>query len=212
VSSRRWLVALALLAACMDPDIPDHSLVYDFSDGNGHIFHWPADRLPVRFYADPRGNMAALVQRAIGVWQDQFLYGEFRGTMVADSNQADVIVFWSDSVPPDPPPDNGPPVKACGGLSQVATDSGADSLQLAGPIHSSLSITTGVVWTPGQVEACVRRTVIHELGHGLGIIQESPDSVDIMYVTPFATFPTQRDRETVQLLYHTVPNLRPAPR
>lgn len=209
--SRRWLVALALVAACMDPDIPDHSLVYDFSDGNGHVFHWPADRLPVRFYADPRGNMAALVQRAIGVWQDQFLYGEFRGTMVADSNQADVIVFWSDSVPPDVPPNNGPPVKACGGLSQVATDSGADSLQLSGPIHSSVGVLINGS-TPGQVEACVRRTVIHELGHALGIINPSPDSVDIMYITPFANLPTQRDRETVQLLYHTVPNLRPAPR
>lgn len=211
MSGRRWLLALALVTACMEPDIPDHSLVYDFSDGFGHIFHWPADRLPVRFYADPRGNMAALVQRAIGVWQDQFLYGEFRGTMVADSNQADVIVFWSDSVPPDVPPDNGPPVKACGGLSQVATDSGADSLQLAGPIHSSVGVLINGS-TAGQVEACVRRTVIHELGHALGIIQESPDSADIMAVTPFASLPTRRDRETVQLLYHTVPNLRPAPR
>jgi predicted Zn-dependent protease len=211
VSGRRWLVALALLAACMDPEIPDHSLVYDFSDGNGHIFRWPADRLPVRFYADPRGNMSALVQRAIGVWQAQFLYGEFRGTMVADSNQADVIVFWSDSVPPDVPPDNGTPVKACGGLSQVATDSGADSLQLAGPIHSSVSVLINGS-TAGQVEACMRRTVIHELGHALGIIQESPNASDIMAVTPLASLPTQRDRETVQVLYHTVPNLRPAPR
>lgn len=208
---RGGLVALAVLAACMDPEIPDHSLVYDFTDGNGHIFHWPADRLPVRFYADTRGNMAALVQRAVGAWQDQFLYGEFRGTMVADSNQADVIVFWSDSVPPSVPPDTGPPVKACGGLSTVATDSGADSLQLSGPIHSSVSILINGS-TAGQVEACVRRTVIHELGHALGIIQESPNASDIMAVTPLVNLPTQRDRETVQLLYHTTPNLRPAPR
>jgi predicted Zn-dependent protease len=58
----------------------------------------------------------------------------------------------------------------------------------------------------------MRRTVIHELGHALGIIQESPNASDIMAVTPLASLPTQRDRETVQVLYHTVPNLRPAPR
>ena len=34
------------------------------------------------------------------------------------STVADVIVRWADSVPPDAPPDNGPPVKACGGVTQ----------------------------------------------------------------------------------------------
>ncbi|HEY6783931.1 MAG TPA: hypothetical protein VI159_03215, partial [Gemmatimonadales bacterium] len=76
---------------------------------SGDIFHWPANRLPVRFWADPRGNMNALVQNAIDVWQNQFMYGEFTGVIVSDSAHADVQFTWADSVPPTTAPDNGPP-------------------------------------------------------------------------------------------------------
>lgn len=209
---RRLLLPLLALAACTTPDSPSHAGAYYFDsngDGSGYVFHWPENRLPVRFWVDPRGNMKALVQNAIEVWQDQFMYGEFTGTIVPDSSHADVIVTWADSVPPAVTPDPGTPVRACGGLT--STDSLTDN-QIQGAFHSTLTILlTGA--TAGQVEACVQRTVIHELGHDLGILNDdAPDSTDIMYFTPYASFPSAADRTTMQVLYHTAPTLLPPSR
>lgn len=204
---KRWLGVVAVaLVACTVPDAPDHSGSYSFSNISGDIFHWPANRLPVRFWADPRGNMNALVQNAIDVWQNQFMYGEFTGVIVSDSAHADVQFIWADSVPPATAPDDGPPVKACGGLTQ--NDSVAGN-QIYGAFQSSITILMAGA-TAGQVEACVRRTVIHEMGHSLGILNDNaPDSTDIMYFTPLVPVPSAADRTTMQVLYHTAPTLLP---
>jgi predicted Zn-dependent protease len=212
VNRARALVAAlagALAAACTDPMVPSHAPAYPF-DAFGEVFHWPADRLPVRFYADPRGTLRTLVAHAVDSWERQFLYGEFRGVMVNDSNAADVIVIWADSVPPDATPDNGPAVNACGGLTQGFLDS--TGMAFDGPFHTQLTVLTGAVFTPGQVQACMRRTTIHELGHTLGLFQESPDSVhDIMAAPPRVNLPSAGDRRTVETLYHTAPTLGPPP-
>lgn len=210
---RGRLLALALVVvACNLPDDPTHLGAYPFDsngDGTGDIFHWPGGRLPVRFWVDPRGNMGALVQNAIDVWQDQFMYGEFTGVLVSDSAHADVQFIWSGSVPPTVSPDPGPPVKACGGLTQNDSIGQVDH-RIKGALHSSIDVLTGVSATPGQVEACVRRTVIHEMGHDLGILNDdAPDSSDIMYFTPLVPMPSPADRATMQLLYHTLPTLLP---
>jgi predicted Zn-dependent protease len=198
----------ALAAACADPMVPSHAPAYPF-DAFGDVFHWPADRLPVRFYADPRGTLQTLVAHAVDTWERQFLYGEFRGVMVNDSNTADVIVTWADSVPPDATPDTGPAVNACGGLTQGFLDSTGTAFD--GPFHVQLSVLTGAVFTPGQVQACMQRTTIHELGHTLGLFQESPDPRDIMASPPSVNLPSAGDRRTVETLYHTTPTLGPPP-
>jgi len=206
------LLALAGCAlACVEPMVSDHAPTYAFTDAFGDVFHWPANRLPVRFYAEPRGNLPALVAAAVDAWQRQFLYGEFSGTMVNDSSTADVIVRWGDSVPPDAPPDNGPPVRACGGVTQGVLDSSGAAI--AGPFETQIQILTGTVYTAGQVQACVARTTIHEMGHALGLFQESPDTLqDIMGAPPRVDQPSDGDRRTVEALYHTPPTLGPPPR
>lgn len=204
------LLALLALMACTTPEAPQHAGGYHFDstgDGSGDVFHWPASRLPVRFWADPRGNMTALVQNAIAVWQNQFMYGEFTGALVSDSGHADVQFVWAGSVPPDVPPDTGAPVKACGGLTQYDSIGTTDH-RFYGALHSSITILVSGA-TAGQVEACVRRTVIHEMGHTLGILTEAPDSTDIMYFTPLVSQPSAADRTTMQVLYHTSPTLLP---
>lgn len=198
----------ALVAACTDPMVPSREPAYPF-DILGDVFHWPADRLPVRFYADPRGTLRTLVAHAVDTWERQFLYGEFRGVMVTDSNTADVIVTWADSVPPDATPDPGPAVNACGGLTQGFLDSAGTAFD--GPFHSQLTVLTGAVFTPGQVQACVQRTTIHELGHTLGLFQESADPRDIMASPPSVSLPSAADRRTVETLYHTPTTLGPPP-
>lgn len=211
MSPRRAIgVALVLLAACTTPEAPSHTGAYPFDsngDGTGNVFRWPEDRLPVRFWADPRGNMNALVQNAIDVWQDQLIYGEFTGVIVSDSAHADVQIVWADTAAPTVPPDPGPPALACGGLTQ--NDSiGTTDHRIHGALHTSINLLVGS-FTPGQVEACVRRTVIHEMGHTLGILDHSPGSADIMYVTPVVPLPSGADRTTMQILYHSTPNILP---
>ena len=203
-------IALLIVVACTTPEAPSHTDAYPFdSNGNGmgNVFHWPADRLPVRFWVDPRGNMNDLVQNAIDVWQDQLIYGEFTGVIVSDSAHADVQFTWAGTVPATVPPDPGPPALACGGLTQ--NDSiGATDQRIHGALHSNISVLAGS-FTPGQIEACVRRTVIHEMGHTLGILDHSMDSTDIMYITPLVPVPSAADRTTIQVLYHTTPTILP---
>ena len=206
---RRLVMVLLLGVACSDPTIPARTSTYGF-DFAGDVFHWPSNRVPVHYYADPRSNMRDLVEHAIGSWQNQLLYGEFTGQLVTDSTLADVIVTWFDSVPPDVPPDAGPPVSACDGVTTLLLDSAGTAL--VGPIRTQIRITTAQVYTAAQVSACLRRVTIHELGHTLGLLQESTSSADIMYATVQVSAPSGRDRQTVEVLYHTLPTIAPPPR
>lgn len=202
-----WTVLLVAVAGG-DLAFPERTATYAFDDiDTADVFHWPAARLPVRFYADPRGAMTALIRNAITAWEMQFLHGEFAGVLVGDSLQADVIVRWARGVPPDIDPDTGAPVPACFGHSTnpavVFKDSSASVL------HIELSVRAG--YADAQVAACMRRLTIHELGHALGLLQHSPYDPDIMNANPNAAFPSRSDRRTVETLYQTTPTVFPPP-
>jgi hypothetical protein len=203
---RVLLVVAAAALACDQPTIPTRTAAYPF-DFAGDVFHWPASHLPVRYFADARGAMRTIVQDGLAAWQAPFLYGEFTGTLVADSAGADVIVLWRDSVPPDVPPDPGPPVSACSGVTSFQLDS---TSTIEGPLRVTLWVA-GVA-TAAQVAACMRRVTLHELGHSLGLLQHSPDTLDVMAAPPGVAVPSERDRQTVEVLYHTPPTIRPPPR
>ncbi len=213
----RLAAILLALAACKDPVIPDRAGAYAFADTaivgvdtSITLFHWPANRLPVRFWADPRSNMRFLVERGIGVWQDQFLYAEFQGVVVNDSNAADVIVQWTDSVPPDVPPDTTSAPNACGGVTTFDYDT--TGFTLAGPVHVSLTVLTGgPPASGGQVQACMRRMAIHELGHSIGLLRHSSFDEDIMFGSPIVNYPSRFDRRTVEVLYHSTSTIGPPP-
>ena len=204
----------AAMGACSDPVAPVRSGAYSFADTiiigvdtTIDLFRWPEYRLPVRFWADPRGNMAFLVARAVREWENQFLYGEFRGELVTDSTRADVIVRWTDSVPPDVPPDPTPP-NSCGGFTTFNYDT--TGFALSGPIHVSLSVLSGPA-SAARVQGCMRRLAIHELGHALGLLRHSPFPEDIMYGSPDSNFVSKFDRRTVETLYHSRPTVAPPP-
>lgn len=201
---RVFIVALAL--GCGDILTPSRTPRY-LSDLAGEVFHWPADRLPVRYFADTRGTMPALVRIGLRDWEAQFLYGEFSGVLVTDSTAADVIVTWQDSVPPDVPPDTAGALNACDGVTSFVIDS---TNAMTEPIRVQLRVRLG--FTAPQIAACMRRVAAHELGHTLGILTHSPATTDLMYGTPAIATPTNRDRNTVQVLYHTTSTIAPPPR
>jgi hypothetical protein len=202
------LACLAALAgACAEPFIPERAPAYGFADPfTGDVFRWPAARLPVRLWVDPRGAMPRLVPEGVRLWEALFLYGEFRGVTVDDTVDADVIVRWSSTVPPDVPPDPDPAVFACSGVTQFSIDA-ANALD----DYVRVSISVNVGHSDAQIAACVARVVTHELGHVLGVLQHSPDTADLMHATPRVPGPSEGDRRTVEVLYHTEPTIAPRP-
>lgn len=205
---KRALIGLAVLAACADPTLPDRQDRYAFDDGFGEVFRWPASHLPVRYYADDRGPMAKLVALAIAAWEPQFLYGEWRAVLVADSADADVIVRWGGAVPPDVPPASGVPVFACSGLTQIVIDPAGNAVER--PIRVTANELGS--FSPEVVIACYVRVLTHELGHTLGLLQHSSQAFDLMAAQPAVSVPGIRDRVTAEVLYHTPPSIGAPPR
>ena len=200
------LLGLATVVACSDPSIPTRSAAYGFDDpGTGDVFHWPTTR-PMTLWVDPRGALPRLAREGVAQWEAQFLYGEFTGVVVDDSLDADVLLVWGGAVPADVPPDTGPPVNACTGLTVISTDS-TNTLD----DYIRAEVTASVGFTPEQVAACVARVTTHELGHALGILQHSPDAADLMAPNPVVAVPSDGDRRTMEVLYHTTPTIRPRP-
>ena len=208
-SCRVLLPVLVLTIGCGDILIPERAPRYpaDHPALPGEIFRWPADRMPVRYFADTRGHMQSLVTRGLGVWEQQFLYGEFHGQLVSDSTAADVIVAWEDSVPPNVPPDTAGAVGACTGVTTILIDS-------TNTITEALRVVVGVApgFTTAQVAACLPRVTAHELGHTLGLLRHSSGPDDLMSGPPHVDVPTARDRRTVEVLYHTTSTIAPPPR
>ena len=202
---KRILVALLALG-CGDILTPSRTPRY-LSDLAGDVFRWPSDRVPVRYYSDARGMMPGLVRTGLAAWEAQFLYGEFRATLVADSTDADVIVIWQDSIPPNVPPDTAGALGACDGVTSFVIESTGTITE---PIRVQLRVRLG--FSEAQVAACMPRIAAHELGHTLGILSHSPATTDLMFGTPPTATPTHRDRNTAQVLYHTAPTIAPPPR
>ena len=200
-----WLGTLT--ASCGEPTVPSRDPAYGFDDPSTvDVFRWPAGRMPVRVWADPRGSLHRVVGDGLRAWEGLFLYGEFRGVTVDDSLGADVIIRWAGTVPPDVPPDPGTPVFACGGVTQLSIDS---TNTLDDYVRVGISVFGG--FSDGQVAACVSRVAMHELGHALGLLQHSPDTTDLMHSSSRARAPSDRDRRTVEVLYHTEPTIAPRP-
>jgi predicted Zn-dependent protease len=138
--------------------------------------------------------------QAITTWRDEFLYHEFDATEVSDSTAADVIVH---SGPPA-----GPKLSLlrlhsalapqCSGETDVDITDDHQHLQLPIRIFIDPKSDPG---TPGLAE-CVALTSMHEFGHSLGIFQHSPTPTDLMYVDPTVSQPSERDRNTAEVLYH----------
>jgi hypothetical protein len=202
------LLALALAAAgCDVVTPPPRDGIYSFDlYQTGLVFHWPIDRLPIRYWVNPTaGPVARYVETGLRAWEAQFVYGEFAGLVVSDSARADVLVAVAGPTPPDVPLTDAPPVDACSGETYNEAPPGVDTL--AGPFEVTLH------WAPQFADAdvanCLLRVTVHEVGHTIGLLAHSPDPADLMYTDPKVGTPSGNDRATAQTLYHTTPDLAP---
>ena len=176
------------VAACRDqrPNtcFDSNAFSYGFHLGGDStlVFHWPANRMPVRVYAQPTGAAPANVVAGLQTWVGAFHCDEAWFLMTSDSTRADIIVRQVAALPPLPTPAfslGADSVGACTGRTDGTFDS---TLTLNGPVRSYIAPFDAS--DPVALAGCFRMTTTHELGHALGILAHSPSAADIMYPTP----------------------------
>jgi predicted Zn-dependent protease len=218
---RALLLGAALLSACDSPTVPERLLrdVYDYRllTPEPRVLRWPSGST-VRVYVEPAAEPArtaalqAALQSAIPAWNAAALYGEVRLEETTDVANADVVMLYSGTLAPVD-------VSACspGGGQAYTTfclSDDANHLKVfplrnsptAGNVKFLLTVRTTTVLNAEEV----RRLVAHELGHVLGIGQHSPTPTDLMYAGVLTRAePNAADRRTLQVLYHTEPDITP---
>ena len=167
-------------------------------------FHWPQSRLPVKVWAQDTLNLPAHTREGIARWKSGFLYGEFDAVMVSDSAVADVMVSAGQAIK------GGFSVTRLKSMAPECEggtdfDLPAGSKEIQPPIRIFLNLR--VVPTDPNVDRCLALTTTHELGHAIGIFAHSPVATDLMYSDPVVPGPSDRDRATADLVYHTAPTL-----
>jgi predicted Zn-dependent protease len=196
---RRYLpAALLLIAACSNIASPAVTNIYDYRDielNDTLAFHWPRNLLPVRIWVAAGSPIEQDLTTAVDRWQNAFLYGEFRATLVTDSTTADVIVR-------NDVPDIGGGISAsapqCVGETDLDIDPDLRTLRL--PIHVFMYAVVSDD-EPG-IATCFSITMTHEIGHVIGILAHSPHSEDVMFSNPVFDGVSDRDRQTAVTLYH----------
>jgi tetratricopeptide (TPR) repeat protein len=160
---------------------------------NGQVIHWDPKRMPLRVYIYDGNNvpgwrpeMKGLVTEAMRAWQAA-TNSKVRFSQTTTPDKADIVVRWTQA------------------LSHNKV--GENPFEWRGQtiVRSDLTIATHA---PGGAMAMpwdeMRRTVLHELGHAIGVQGHSPYPEDIMY---FSVNPrqsnvlTSRDRATINKLY-----------
>ncbi len=201
------VAAVATSIACSDIVSPSRSARYDwrlivdydsaglpFSDTLS--FHWPRNRLPVKIWVENQFDMPSHIRHGIGLWRGAFLYNEWDGKIVDDSNTADVIVRTV-----TPPPQSqirlAGMVPSCVGATDVDTVNTRFELRV--PIR--VFVVPSIPGAP-DLDQCLETVAAHELGHSMGLFQHSADSTDLMFTVPTAQGLTDRDVGTALNAYH----------
>ena len=199
--------------SCADIASPTRSNAYEWRlitpTGTGTAdtlsFHWPGSRLPVKVWAQDTLNLAAHTKNGLAQWKAVFLYGEFDAVMVSDSSVADVMVSAGNALKGGFSVTRLESMLApeCGGGTDFDLPVGSREIQPPIRIFLNLRFAPDA---PG-VEPCLALTTTHELGHAIGIFAHSPVATDLMYADPTVLGPSDGDRATAELVYHTQPTL-----
>jgi len=207
------LIVVVAGLSCADIAAPTRSNAYEWRlitpTGPGTAdtlsFHWPQSRLPVKVWAEDTLDLPAHTKDGLDQWKAGFLYGEFDAVMVSDSNVADILVGAGNAVK------GGFSVTRLRSMLAPQCEGGTDfdlpagSREIVPPIRVFLNLRV-VEGDPGA-DPCLALTTTHELGHSIGIFAHSPVATDLMYADPTVSGPSERDRNTAELAYHTEPTL-----
>jgi predicted Zn-dependent protease len=222
---RRFAIVLALAAVggCDSPTIPPvaRSEIYDFRlrTDPPSVLRWPSGtRIRVHAQSGPGERLATLqtaLERAMAVWNRHALYGEYELARAASLREADVLLRWSDEPAPVELSGCQPVVSSAVTTFCLSEEDPArlHTYPLLPPDADAASSVRFVITILGGIAAQreqVEDLVMHELGHALGIAQHSPNTEDLMAPgDPPRRLPSPRDIATVQILYHSRPDITP---
>ena len=218
---RNWLLLTAILAACDSPTVPPRLLteVYDYRllTPAPRVLRWPLGTT-VRVYVAPGVDAAhtnaleAALENGVNVWNASALYREVRFERTGDLQQADAVLIFSNMLQPVDVSNCSPG----GGLAYTTfcLDSQDNTRLAVFPIRNGGGGKVKFLVTVRDQAVLdgesVRRLVAHELGHVLGIAQHSQRPTDLLYAgTLTRAEPSPADRATLQVLYHSRPDITP---
>ena len=214
------LLSSLLLTACDLPLVPERTTadVYDFRllTPEPVVLRWPLGstiRVMISTDLDAARNAAlqAALENGIAVWNSAALYNEFKLEATTDLASADAVLLFA-STPTPVDAGNCPPGGSAAYTTFCLDDSGEHLAFFPLPSGGETRVKFIVTLrnqNPLDSES-VRRLVAHELGHVLGIGQHSNQPTDLMFGGVLTRAePGPRDRGTLQVLYHTVPEITP---
>ena len=178
------------------------------------LIRWMDNSFPLKFYAAPfRWYKAqnegykyqALVKRALEAWE-RASNGKVRFTMVNTLLESQVNLDWKR-------------------IDRQALGHCYFNFDNAGRLYSAevqIGLSDGTIHARYQDENEVYHTILHEIGHALGIMGHSYSSDDLMYmstqpnsnITRYRSdfqFLSQDDLNTINLLYKLIPDISNVP-
>lgn len=224
---RRLLLLLPMLllpAACEGPTVPPKLIddIYPFhlATDPPSVLRWPSGtriRVHVEGAAGTREEgLTSAFEEGAAEWNRHALYGEYEVVRASSVLDADVLLRWSDELAPVDLTDCTPLVSVA--VTTFCLDdedaTRLESFPLLPPnddVASDVRIVISVLGTQvSQPYSVVRGLVTHEIGHALGIAQHSSHPNDLMAAGEVTRVTlSARDAATIQILYHTVPDITP---
>jgi len=167
-------------------------------------FHWPPASVPVTIWVENQSGLPGHVSAGIALWRAAFPGGAWNAMISADSNTADIIVRHLPAGSAPGAVHRATRRLSCEGATDV--DTAATRFQLRLPMR--VYVYPSVPGAP-DINQCLAIATAHELGHSLGLLQHSPDPADLMYATPNATTPTDRDLASARAAYQATADMQP---